>query len=919
MLQEYKRKRDFSKTPEPPPESKKSKNKALRFVVQKHDASRLHYDFRLEVDGVLKSWAVPKGPSLDPGQKRLAAQTEDHPLSYANFEGIIPTGSYGAGEVIVWDAGTYEPEGLKHESNKEAGKKPGDKPARRKNGKAITKHNPENTSSEEEAEQLVRKGLEEGKLSFTIYGEKLKGSWALVRMAKDPKSWLLIKHQDKFATTKDKLLKNDRSVLSQRTLDDLKVFPEPERPPSGKREAFPRLIKCMLATLAHKPFNNDSWIFEPKLDGIRLIAYIQKGQVKLLSRNDLDLTAKYPKLAAELANQPDGVYDGELVALDASGRPSFQLLQNSGAGKTGNLIPEDRIANLDYFVFDVLHAQGKNLREFPLLKRKRILAGLLRLSSRVHLLEYFPKEGRKTFKACLKLGFEGVVAKHIDSIYETGKRSHNWLKIKSALADDFVICGFTEGTGSRRKYFGSLLLGYYNDNGKLVYAGKVGTGFNTKLLQSLRQQLNKIVSQKCPFSQIPPISGSITWVKPEIVAEIKFAMRTRDKLLRVPVFQRIRPDKPKTEARIETMVKSTDIAAPDSSELEAIKKQLEAGKDSLTLELHGKSLQFTSLNKVLWPQPQGKGYTKHDLLLYFLEVSPWLLPHLHGRPLTLLRFPDGIKGERFFQKHWGHSLPDFVDTVDIFTETGAYNKKYICCNNLGTLLWLAQIADLELHPWTSRTDWQPDGRRLSTSYADNIENLESSRLNYPDFLLFDLDPYIYSGKEGRGKEPELNLKAFRATCKLAFLVKEVLDSLNLPAYLKTTGKTGLHLFVPIVRNINFDESRRIAETIGRFVLDKNPSLVTMDWAVSKRKGKIFFDHNMNSRGKTLVSIYSPRSSPEATVSTPISWEELDDIYPNDFTLKTLPARLKQSGDLWEDILLNKQDVKNLLKSHGEVP
>ncbi len=912
MLDKYGQKRDFARTPEPPPEKEARSRAHLTFVVQKHAARSLHYDFRLELGGVLKSWAIPAGPSLNPRVKRLAIMVEDHPMDYASFEGVIPPGQYGSGEVIVWDTGTYSPA--------EVGKNPLD--------------------NRVAAEEMARKEIAKGKLSMQLHGHKLKGSWALVRMrgGRNPKgeNWLLIKHADEYADMTTDLLEKDRSVLSGLTIDDLKTGrttsskgsnPLSTLSPSSlsdeaHKAPFPTVMLPMLATLADAPFSDPDWVFEPKLDGFRMISFINRGKVRIQSRNGIDDTEMFPAIAESLTGQAARqlVLDGEVVALE-NGRPCFQCLQQSlkpeASQNTARPLP------IVYYVFDLLYLDSFDLCGVKLEQRKALLDQVLRPSNNVQLVSGFRGNGEAIYQASVKEGIEGIVAKRLNSTYSPGRRSRDWLKIKASLSDEFIIAGYTPGQGARTHHFGALLLGQYNDNGELVYAGNVGTGFDERLLKEMKARLDAIkTTVGPPFESSPPHSPSVIWVRPELVAEVKFAQWTHDGMLRAPVFMRLRDDKPAREVHrtgIAHLAEGSRLPArgeraTSGDSLKAVLDQLGTDKEKFHLEIGEHRLQVSNLDKPLWPASgKRRALTKRDLLNYLTRISPYVLPHLKDRPLTLTRYPDGIRGERFYQKHYDDKLPAFVETVPIFSEHDEHKRgvqDYMMCNNLATLLWLGQIADLEIHAWFSRTTVGPDGP--SDTLLKEIEDKGNKVVSYPDFIVFDLDPYIYAGSEKKGGEPELNRKAFHRTAEAALWLKEILDELSLSAFVKTTGKTGIHVYVPILRQFGFRAMRSAAETIGRQLLDKHPEDITMEWAVEKRTGKIFVDHNRNARGQTLASVYSPRPSPEAAVSMPLRWDELGKAYPTDFTILNSPQRLEKTGDLWADILDKKGDLKKLL-------
>jgi bifunctional non-homologous end joining protein LigD len=909
MLDKYQEKRDFDRTPEPVPGPAPASG-PLRFVVQKHAARSLHYDFRLEVGGVLKSWAVPKGPSTNPTDKHLAVMVEDHPFEYRTFEGVIPAGEYGGGQVIVWDEGDYSPD---------------------ESGRLLFE-------GRAGAEQRMAAGLAAGKLSFTLHGHKLRGSWTLFKMkGRGENNWLLMKHRDEFADTQKDILAEDASVRSGLTIEDLKAgrLPRAELTSQpvlvvadvkGARQALlPVTVSPMLASLGGAPFSHPDWTFEPKLDGIRAIAIGDQGKVRLFSRNGLDITAQYPGVSAALASLP-GTYviDGEIVALDANGNPSFQKLQERlNLSRTSDISRAETEVPVVFYIFDLLYLDGYDLQMSPLEERQRLLHSLPVSGLHLRLVEGFPAEGEVVYQQAVAQGLEGVVAKRRDSVYEAGRRSPNWLKIKSTHSDEFVIGGYTTGNGVRSGAFGALLLGYY-DNDRLVYAGNVGTGFDQRLLNELKERLDRLATDISPFTDLPPPDG-VTWVRPEMVAEVKYAEWTKDGRLRAPVFLRLRPEKTAFDVRLQqphpqpisvngdgsplqttTPPPSPPMDTAEGSEVGAIIAQLERPGDALALRVGRFSLPLTHLSKPLWPEHQGsRVLTKRDLLAYLATVSPYLLPHLRGRPLTLTRYPNGIAGERFYQRHWEGPSPEFLEQVTIFSEHEG-DRPYLLCNNLATLLWLGQLADLELHAWASRVE--AGDEPLGQVFAGSAAAIDTSTLNYPDYLLFDLDPYVYSGLEAAGDEPELNRAGFSATCQVAIWLKEMLDSLSLPAFVKTSGKTGLHIFVPVQRQFNYDTIRAASETIAKYLVQAHPSEVTIEWRTQKRIGKVFIDYNQNSRSKTVAAIYSPRPTLQATVSTPLRWEELKEVYPTEFTIWNTPARLATVGDLWSGILNSRGDL-----------
>jgi bifunctional non-homologous end joining protein LigD len=920
MLEKYQEKRDFERTPEPGPGGETDGRGPLIFVIQKHAATRLHYDFRLEVDGVLKSWPIPKGPSLNPADKRLAVMVEDHPFDYASFEGVIPKGEYGGGQVVVWDAGTYSPD---------------------EDGKL-------SFGTREEAEARMRDGIEKGKISVWLRGYKLKGSWTLVRTKRAPNDWLFIKHKDRYVDSDRDVTEDGRSVLSDLTIADIKAGRLPERKSVAemclrpgdlgrvRTAAFPRSVEPMNASLAEGPFSSPDWFFEPKLDGVRAVAFIRQGEVSLFSRRGLDATKQYPVIARELREQtePEMVLDGEIVAFDENGVPSFQQLQ-----QRLNLMRESDIKRAEsqipvfYYVFDLLYAGGYDLRGAPLEQRKRLLRQVLMPTDRVFLVEHFEQDGETAFQAAVDNGLEGLVAKKRDSVYESGRRAKSWMKIKATQEAEFVVAGYTEGGGWRAGTFGSLLLGYYDDSGKLVYAGHVGTGFDDRTLRLLKEKLEALRIDQRPFAEAPamskipfggPKNSKVTWVKPELVAQVKFAQWTKDGLLRAPSFLGLRDDKAPAEVRREEPVPLPDNGpgaqrkATGESGVGEVLEQLGSPEQKFILKVEGYKVPVTNLDKELWPALEGRrALAKRDLLVYLAKISPYLLPHMRDRPLTLTRYPNGIYGGHFYQKRFEHDVPEFVQTVRLWSQDNATDVEYIFCNNLPTLVWLGQLADIELHTWYSRISPEPDGHHLPTTFTGSAKKIDTSLLNYPDFIVFDLDPYIYSGKEKKGAEPELNRKAFLKTCDVAFWLKDLLDSLSLSSFVKTTGRTGLHIYVPILRQFDYDTVRAACETIGKYLMAAHPKDITMEWTVEKRAGKVFFDHNQNVRGKTLASVYSPRPSPEAAVSTPVRWDELKEVYPSDFTILTAVDRVSKTRDLWAGILEAKHDLASMLGALGE--
>jgi bifunctional non-homologous end joining protein LigD len=888
-LSEYSAKRSFARTPEPAPAVAEARSGPLLFVIQQHSARRLHYDLRLECDGVLKSWAVPKGPSLDPKEKRLAVQTEDHPFEYASFEGVIPPGQYGAGEVIVWDCGVYSPdEELPW------------------------------VEERSEAERQVRAGLEKGKLGVLLRGEKVKGSFALVRTS-DGKNWLLIKHKDRFAGPADVTAQN-RSVLSGMAVEEVKALPVQRIPaarlvPSAESEVMPETLAPMHAESADAPFNHADWMWEPKLDGYRVLAFVNNKNARLRSRRGLELAKQFPALAAELGKHATRmILDGEIVAFDESGKPSFNALQNRFQLKAErDIAAAEQKFPVVFYCFDLLHFAGVGLRAVPYVDRRRYLAQCVLPSPLVQLV-HASDDGVGLYSAALASGFEGVIGKRKQSSYEAGRRSASWIKVKSTRSAEFVVGGYTKGKGARAP-LGALLVGYWDADG-LIYAGNVGSGFDARTLGDAGARLERLQTSKCPFAEKPPLQRPTSWVRPELVAEVKFQEWTKDGYLRAPVFLRLRDDvDPKGVQR-----SKSDRAEPaprtHGVEIDDVLRQLENTKASYTIAVGPNTVRLTHLDRVYWPaDPALKqpALTKRDLLRYLAQVSPAMLPHLADRPLTMIRMPDGIHGQRFYQKHWEQERPEFAETITVFSGHKDESHEYLLCNNLPTLLWLAQSGTLEFHVWHSRAKPGADCVSKSTDYASSLPALEGSVLNYPDYVVFDIDPYIYSGKEAPRGEPELNTVAFEKGKEVAFRLRELLNSMSLEPIVKTSGKTGLHVFLPIRRTIDFDAAREVSELVGRHLMRLHPQDITLEWSVPKRTGKIFMDYNMNVRGKTLNVAYSPRGASGAPVSMPLTWEELAGAHPLDFRITNVAERLAQTGDRWRDALKAKQSLE---KSFG---
>jgi bifunctional non-homologous end joining protein LigD len=692
--------------------------------------------------------------------------------------------------------------------------------------------------------------------------------------------------------------------------------------PNGPAEAPPSKLAPMLAATADKPFNDPAFLYEPKLDGYRCIAIRREGKVHLLSRRGFEQSAQFPEILGALQQQvlDPLVLDGEILAHDQSGRPSFNALQNRAQLKTEREIAAAQAsAPCILYAFDVLHVCGINLRDAEYAARKRYLAQCVLPSEHLKILGATDTDGERFYRAALEAGFEGAVAKRRNSRYEAGVRSPAWLKLKATQSGDFLVCGYTVGKGGRAKTFGALILGYRDATGKLVCAGRVGSGFDDRQLVGLAARFKPLTRKKPPFAEMPALDAPAVWLEPELVAEVEFAEWTPDGSLRAPVFVRLREDIPKEDAGAPALVHIPEAASPGAlaqpEHIAQVLHQLRGKQEQMTLQVGAERIRLTNLSKPLWPKNrelEQPAVSKRDLLIYLARVSPYLLPHVADRPLTMIRFPEGIGGHRFFQKHWEHTLPEFVETITVYSESKQENGEYLLCNNLPTLLWLGQMGTLEYHVWHSRASLYPDARDSSTRFTDSEENIESSILNFPDYVVFDLDPYIYSGKEAPGEEPELNTTAFEKGKEVAFWLRELLEGMKLHPLVKTSGKTGLHVFVPIVRSLTFTAVREICETFGHYLRQQHREAITMEWSIAKRTGKIFLDSNMNVRSKTLNCAYSPRGVAGAPVSMPLTWDELAKAHPMDFRMWNVFERLERRGDAWRDIIALKADLRTTL-------
>jgi bifunctional non-homologous end joining protein LigD len=685
-----------------------------------------------------------------------------------------------------------------------------------------------------------------------------------------------------------------------------------------KKLQFPVVsVKPMLAQHSDKPFNNVDWIFEVKWDGVRAILLRNKanGITEIQSRNGKNITHRYPEIlkaidSVIMKNNESIVLDGEIVVLNKEGIPDFQQHQRRMSVESQRDIEflSSKIP-ATYFVFDILYIDGKSLEELDLVDRRKILdAVIAEGSKRICISEYIEEKGKALFKSVIERRLEGIVAKYKHSKYRQGVRSYAWLKIKGLLTQDCVVIGYTKGEGNRQDYFGSLILAIY-DKGKLRFIGHSGSGFGFDQLEETLRLMQRFRTDKCSVEPAPYTNNQPIWLSPELVAEVKFSGWTQDMIMRAPIFLRFRYDKLPTECIIEDVKQITDHTAVVVG---GIGKKHEEEHHYLTPEQN-----FSNVDKIFWSATGRRNeLTKGDLIEYYDKVSKYILPHLHNRPLSLKRYPDGIAGKSFFHKNWIQEKPDYTKTIQVFSESRNDIINYLICNNKETLLWLANLGCIEMHPWYSRVhDFNACISSAAATRSDSTpldDEEENCGLDTPDFIVFDLDPYVYSGKEEEGEEPEYNVKGFKATVDVAVDLKDLLDELHVESYVKTSGKTGLHVFVPVAPIYTYDQTRTFAEIIGRMLSRRNPDKITMEWNSSNRKGKVFFDYNQNAKGKTLASIFSVRPTISANVSMPVKWTQLSDIQPTDFTLVNVPDILSINGDAWSNIYQKKQDLLKMI-------
>jgi bifunctional non-homologous end joining protein LigD len=913
QLAEYRKKRDFRKTAEPSGDEGAPEAGRLRFVIQKHAASHLHFDLRLELDGVMKSWAVPKGPSIDPSVKRLAMQVEDHPIEYNTFEGTIPQGQYGGGTVMLWDQGTYTAEGV----------------------------------DPSEAEDELRARYAKGDLKLTFFGERMRGSWALVRMKynRDGSSsgkpqWLFIKHRDEYASEDDIVAENMTSVTTGRTMEEIasgksrvwhsnrtekknSAVKTAARKPAAKkstnkaaRTALLSDFEPMYASIGTS-IPGEGWTFEPKYDGVRVLAFVTDDEVMLVTRNGKDKSAQFPEVVEALRKlatkkKKDFVVDGEIVALIKGEPGRFQELQSRMHVKESTMIARHRTSTpAALMLFDVLYAGGDVLIREPWHKRRaRLLKEFGKSTSpEIRITESIEGDGEKMLQLARKQGWEGIIAKKVDSLYELGHRSRSWIKLKVEFRQEFVVGGFTEPRNSRQ-HIGALLLGYY-DRDRFIYVGHTGGGFTGAGLAEMYKRLAPLEQAKSPFEETPKTNERAHWVKPQVVVEVKFSEWTSDGKLRQPIYLGTREDKKASEVGREknSMQKKTEPAAKKTTRKTASKStarkriyakrtladsgskatgrtkvpqaklikqlnEIEKAGGGAQLDISKDvSIDVTNLGKVFFPT---KKLTKGDLMRYYVEVAPFVLPVMADRPLVLKRFPNGVTNSSFFQQNAGDP-PDVVRTEMIHTQGGSTNLR-IVGGDIATLLYIVQLGAVSVDPWHSRVQ----------------------SLDFADYSIIDLDP--------GPRAP------FKRVVEVARWCKEVMDDLGLSGGIKTSGSSGLHIYLPLPPETPNEAATLVAQIVATRVSEQHPKVATIErWVKQRGAATVYVDYLQNIIGKTVAGAYSARANPDAMVSTPIDWDELtDDLDPREFTIETAPARFAEVGDIWAKAMKKKNSLRALV-------
>lgn len=820
-LKRYREKRDFTKTPEP---KGGRRNRQSIFVVQKHAARRLHYDFRIECGGVLKSWAVPKGFSADPKVKHLAIQVEDHPLDYGGFEGVIPKGQYGAGPVAIWDRGTYFAPGL--------------------DGKPLS-------------EKEIEKKLARGEIVVELYGKKLKGAYVLVKRRGN--QWLLFKKKDRHAGNEEGW--TELSVKSHRTIEQVEqgIRVKASKDSISRlleglpKNVMPKSIRPMLAKVSEQPVERAGWSYEIKWDGYRVIAFIARGGVRLQSRNLKDYTEVFSPVASKLASiEHECVLDGEVVVLDEKGLPSFQMLQNYLRSGDGVLV---------YYIFDILHLDGRDLMRSGYKERRKMLESLILNEGTIRISATYEGSGSDFYKQAVLKGLEGVIAKRQDSKYLPGVRSDGWMKTKAKKTDDLVIGGWNYIKG-KNSGIGALLLGRYED-GILKFAGKVGSGIEDA---GLKTRLSGLISDEPPFQEDVKEKG-VNWVKPALVCSVEFTEKTDDGKLRHPVYLGLRDDLSSDDLMKESMPKGESSARRFS-------RQAPGGRGSEIFKSKRAQFELTHLDRVFWPDD---GYTKKDLVEYYRSISKYILPHLKDRPQSLNRFPHGLGEGSFYQKN-NPELPDWATSMDLESESEGEVIRYVYCNDISMLIYLVQLGCIEFNVWNSR--------RIKPEY--------------PDYMVLDLDP------EGIG---------FGAVVEIAKIAKNLLDRIGAKSFCKTSGATGLHIYVPLGAQYTHEQSRLFSEALANLIHSQTSDISSLERRPAKRGGKVYLDYLQNRRGQTMAAPYCVRPRPGATVSMPLEWKEVNGkLDPSLFEMSNALKRMERKGDLWKQVLGRGIDMERCLKA-----